>query len=405
MATNNSLQTLVSGADLITKLMGGKSTQTSTSSTQSNISQEGVDRLVQQILAGRGGVKDIAGAARGAGLYNGSTEAQMLNDLAARTAGEVEARRAGTTTTQETTTQTPGMDLGTVGLGLGALALGKPILEKALGLGSQALGLTGNASMASQGLTGVSPSVNLAASNASTISPTWNGLSMLGSAIPGFQIGGDLLQGSGALLGAGSGAAGLASDLGLSVAGNAGSVAVDQGLSSLIPGAGSFLSGLFGAQNGDPFGSPLGFLSSMGGGAMAMGPYGMIAAPVLGLAGSMLSDLGLKSIVCTALMKHGLIDKDEYAKGQAYLQTLSQFTLLGYYSWGRKLAAKIDQGDKKTIKMCLPWARSRTKLIADESKFVKYFKYPLGTLTLVVGQPLCWLLGTLLYIDGVTDNG
>lgn len=393
MATsNNSLNTLVSGADLISKIMGGSSSTTTTGSTQSNISQAGVDRLVQQILAGRGGVRDISGAARGAGLFNSSTEAQMLNDLAARTAGEVEARRAGTTTTQTSETTTPGMDIGNLGLGLGALMLGRPLIERALGLtGDTAATAAGNALPANLS---VAPGAAIGGQALGDLT----GLSLATSVSPNFAgLGGNILQGAGSLAGAGSGAAGLASDLGLElgVGQGASSAILNTGLDT-IPGVGSFLGGLFNGQNGDPFGSPLGLLGSAGAGAAAMGPMGLIAAPVMGLAGALLNDLGLKSIVCTALMKHGLLDPKEYAKGQAYLQTLNPRTIKGYYKLFSGIAKKIeDDKNEKLIKLTLPWARSRTKLIADESKVIKYFKYPLGTITLLMGQPLCYMVGLL----------
>src|ERR1043165_2766322 len=112
MAAADSMNSLIGLGNLVGQITGKSSSTQQTQTSRGNITQEGVDRLLQQILAGKGGVKDISGAARGAGLYNSSTEAQLQNDLAARAAGEVAARQAGTTTTTESETNQPGIGIG-----------------------------------------------------------------------------------------------------------------------------------------------------------------------------------------------------------------------------------------------------------------------------------------------------
>lgn len=409
MAAADSMNQLIGLGNLIGQVTGKSSTQKSTQTTQGNITQAGVDRLLEQILSGKGGVKDISGAVRGAGLYNSSTELQLQNDLAARAAGEVEARRAGTTTTTETTTEQPGIGIGSLIAPLAGAAVVRPFLDRMMGLagggssaGNAALGTS--ASMvnptAGAGFTAAGPAVgdlsNMAAlgaaGTASGINNVISGLTASGS--------GTALQGAGALGGS------LASDLGMAFgdAASAGSTAL-QGASaasgfgdlvSNVPIVGNILSGLLGGQNGDPFGSPFGFASTLASGAMSMGPLGLIAAPVAATFGMMLSDLGI-SVVCTALQKYGHLDSAEYAKGQSFLKKLNRRVVRGYYHWGVPLAYKIyaEEGKGKWTRRALPWARSRTKLIASDSK-IRHLRYPLGTLTIILGQPICWCIGGLL---------
>ena len=408
MAAADSMNQLIGLGNLIGQVTGKSSSQKSTQTTQGNISQTGVDRLLEQILSGKGGVKDISGAVRGAGLYNSSTELQLQNDLAARAAGEVEARRAGTTTTTETETDQPGIGIGSLIAPLAGAAVVRPLLDKFMGMAGDALNPAASAAgtssalvapTAGSGFTQAGPAVgdlsNMAAlgaaGTASGINNVISGLTSAGS--------GTAIQGAGALSG------NLASDLGMAFgdAASAGSTALSAGAGggaagglSSVPIVGNILSGLLGGQNGDPFGNPFGFASTLASGAMSMGPLGLIAAPVAATFGMMLSDLGI-SVVCTALQKYGHLDKAEYAKGQEFLKKLNRRVVRGYYHWGVPLAYRIyaEEGKGKWTRLALPWARSRTKLIASSSK-TRYLRYPLGTLTVVIGQPICWCIGGLL---------
>lgn len=89
---NNPLQSIQSILD-ITK---GKGTTTQT--TSSNISSEGVNALLQQILQSNQGLASVASGQKTAGLYNSTVNQQMINDLITRASGEVAKQQAGTTT-------------------------------------------------------------------------------------------------------------------------------------------------------------------------------------------------------------------------------------------------------------------------------------------------------------------
>lgn len=107
---------------------------TSSSTSQSNISDAGVNQILQQILSGTNGLAAISSGQKSAGAYNSSTNQMLTNDLLSRTAGEVAKLKAGTTTTQTTPGKIGGKDL----LTLAALAGGKSLLGPTIsGLGKK----------------------------------------------------------------------------------------------------------------------------------------------------------------------------------------------------------------------------------------------------------------------------
>lgn len=96
-------------------LISGKpgSTTTSSQTTKGNISQEGVNSLIQQILQGTQGLGAVTSGERSSGLYNSTTNQQLVNDLLARTTAAVAEKQAGTTTTStQTTKNAPGISKG-----------------------------------------------------------------------------------------------------------------------------------------------------------------------------------------------------------------------------------------------------------------------------------------------------
>ena len=63
---------------------------------QTILTQEAVNRLLQQIMESNSGLTSIAQGQKNAGLYNSSTMQMLINDLMARAAGEVAAKGAKT---------------------------------------------------------------------------------------------------------------------------------------------------------------------------------------------------------------------------------------------------------------------------------------------------------------------
>jgi len=137
-ATQSNVELINALMGIPSKLFGSSKSETTSggsSTTQSNISQAGVDALLKSLLegtTGRPGLAQVAQGQRSAGLYNTNVRSMMVNDLLARSTAEVEAKRSGSTTTKEPSTvrtKTPGAldSLGGVGgllLGAGALAAG-----------------------------------------------------------------------------------------------------------------------------------------------------------------------------------------------------------------------------------------------------------------------------------------
>jgi hypothetical protein len=110
----------------LVNLFTGKS---GTTSQSSNISKEGMDALVRQILESDRGIASIVGGQNRAGLYNTTTNQQLVGDFVARTAGELEAKRAGTTTT---TRNDPTIDPMRAAIGVGAASLLGPTISRGL---------------------------------------------------------------------------------------------------------------------------------------------------------------------------------------------------------------------------------------------------------------------------------
>jgi len=72
---------------------------TSTQTTRSDITQEGINRMLQTTLEADGGIASIFSGQAQAGGYGGTTSGMLASDLIARTAGELARLQAGTTVT------------------------------------------------------------------------------------------------------------------------------------------------------------------------------------------------------------------------------------------------------------------------------------------------------------------
>lgn len=125
----------------LVNLFTNKSGSTSTSSTtSSNISKEGMDALVKQILESDAGVASILSGPKRAGIYNSSATQQLLGDFVARTAGELAAKKAGTTTSGTTSQNLdPALNFGKVAGGVALTSLLGPTVSRGL----ESAGITG----------------------------------------------------------------------------------------------------------------------------------------------------------------------------------------------------------------------------------------------------------------------
>ncbi|MFA6935035.1 MAG: hypothetical protein WCR70_07175 [Sphaerochaetaceae bacterium] len=356
MASNASGQ-LTDLANVIDAVKGKKTTTTTT--TRANVSDSGVQELINQMLAGPGGVKSIGTAARRTGLYNSTTEERELANLYSSAAVKAELARTPTTMTQ--VQETPGIGLeGALGA-IGASQLTKMMM--------------GEENLISSGVDAVKGWFGMGGGEAAAAAPVTTAAGAGGAAAAG--------QAAGA-------AAGQAAQQGaLAGAGNA---TMNFLGANALPLAGSFLTGALGGKEAAKDETNLAMSALMGG--IAMGPMGLVAAPVASLAGGYLADA---SVICTALTKRGYITKEFHATGEHYLDTLSMETKEGYWAWAKPIAKKIDEGSKFWIKVTLPVVKSYISFVAimDKDKTAA-LKHPLGALAHTFGTPFCYALGQVV---------
>ena len=94
-------------ANVLAMLKGSKTTQT----TGSNISSQGMQALLDQMLASSQGLGAISGQQKAAGMYGSTVNKMQMADFMTRAAGQLEAQRAGTTTTTKTPSKVSGKEL------------------------------------------------------------------------------------------------------------------------------------------------------------------------------------------------------------------------------------------------------------------------------------------------------
>ena len=354
------------------KSSGGKTTQ------QTQLSDAAVAEQIDRILAGPGGVRDIGNSARRAGLYNATSEDLLLGNLYSNAAASGEIARAPTVTTQApSTVTTSNVQEGTGGgikdmamlIGAGMAA---DQLFKMFDGGSGGLLRSGSSNATDRDLGLGSGAVSFAAGPDSAKGLTFSGGS--GGGFSGDVFGSSMNQGlSGIGNTTGSTATGRTKGAGdFDLFG-----AISSGLGGLLGGGG--LGGMLGGLTGG-FGNTS--TSSGGGGGGGGG----------------------RSVICTALMEQGELNEELYEKGTAYLESLDKATVLGYHLWAIAVANKIRNGNKLAMVLCRPFARSRTGLLATSGTFRDHLRFPLGTLTKFIGEPVCTLLGKLAIAAVMQDE-
>lgn len=347
--------------------------QTATSSggsqtTQTQLSDAAVQEQIKRILAGSGGVRDIGGSARRSGLYNSTSEDLLLGNLYATAANQGEIARAPTVTTTAPQTQTTTSE--GAGLGQTAALIGGAAALNAV-LNSQTAKNAGNSLLDLVGLGGDGSGTNIGGTDIASTGVSFGG--------NGFQLGGTLVDGSGAPVGFSGDSFSAQQSLGL-------------------PGTGGTNGASGNVSSGDSDFDLLGSIGNAVSGFFSGGGLGGLVGAVQGGFGGGGSSGGTSggSIICTALMSRGLLNADHYAKGEAYISKVPMEVKIGYYHWAAPIAKKIKEGNEFWTKLCLPFARGRTALLATNGSFVDHLKNPLGTLTKFVGEPICGFIGRRL---------
>lgn len=352
----------IKGSEQTIKTSGGTQTQ------QTQLSDVAVNEQIKKILAGSGGVKDIGSRARSSGLYNSTSEDTLLGNLYATAAAQGEIARAPTVVTSSgttTKTKTPGVGVGAT---LGTIA-GAAVLNKVLSAGSDYLGSTigdlisgGDASTGKKGIQDITAGGGFGGQS---------GGADFGSSGEGFGIDPGIIGGFGASTDFSKSSSGTKGfNLGMDIDSGATSFGVS-GLGGLGGLLGSVISSMSGASGG----------SRPGSGGTSGG-----------------------SIICTALMEKGELNAEHYAAGSRYIAEVSPITKIGYYFWAVEVARKIRAGNKTLLRICRPFARGRTALLATRGNFLDHVKHPVGTLTKFVGEPTCWLIGAAVVLAKVQSN-
>lgn len=386
-----SIAEMLASAGDISQLFNGKTSSQTTSTSGStrtsglDVSPQGVQALIDQILQGTNGLAAVSSGQKGAGLYDSTVNQQLTNDLTSRTAGEVAkatAKTVETTTPSTTTVNTvvpPSLDLGSTLLTAGAGVLGKKVLDKAGGTIEDVLGniFSGGATAPAasslvngvQGLLGSSSGLGFIDNAASGIfdsgvgnlaSSSFGGLDFLGSGdvlggLPVAGIGLDLLSGKPEdALGAGAGY----------LLGNA-----------LIPGVGG----------------PLGSLVS------DIIPVGDILGNVAGGIGDAVGGI-FGSVVCTELFRQGIMSKELYANDVSYaLKHMEHRTLTGYRYWGIPVV-ELMRKSKVVTRIAAFFAINRAHYIASIYGNIPYKKHKafIGRIINAVGVPMCNLISVFV---------
>jgi hypothetical protein len=377
LASAGDISSLFNGTESTTKTSGGTVTQ------GLDISQQGVDKMIQDILASTQGLAAVSQGQRGAGIYNSSTNQQLTNDLLDRTTASVArdtAKSVQTTSGGQTTVQqAPKLDLATTLLTTGAGVIGKKILDSGTidnvlgGIGDIFSG--GSSAPASSLVSGVQGLIG-SGSGLSFIDSAASGASGISDVIGG--ISGDAFGGLDFLGGADSFAGGLPiAGIGLDLLSGNPEDALGTAAGYLIGNA--LLPGI---------GGPLGSLVS------DIIPVGDIFSGIGDLASSLFGGLfGGGSVVCTELLTQGIMSPELYRSDIAYAHAhMETRTLDGYRFWGIPLV-RLMRTSSLATKITAWFAINRAHYIASLNPLTAHLadsrRAVVGKRINAVGVPIC----------------
>jgi len=109
--------------------------------------------------------------------------------------------------------------------------------------------------------------------------------------------------------------------------------------------------------------------------------------------------MGDTTVICTELVRQGLFSQELKDGGHSHFLSLHNFTVSGYHFWAKPIARKMRASQLLT-KLLLPVVQCRYNWIVN-GKFSL-----LGISTIVIGQPICFVIGSLLALkDSLHGNG
>lgn len=100
---------------------------------------------------------------------------------------------------------------------------------------------------------------------------------------------------------------------------------------------------------------------------------------------------GVKTVICTELMRQGLLDEELYAAGTQHFNALSHYTVAGYRSWANHCVPILAR-NPSLAKRVAPIAVKRYEYIVHGKKTA------IGMATVYLCQPVCFVIGLVLSV-------
>lgn len=100
---------------------------------------------------------------------------------------------------------------------------------------------------------------------------------------------------------------------------------------------------------------------------------------------------GKGTVICTELVRQGLLDKELYEAGTSHFLSLPHRTVTGYQCWAKKVVP-IMQRSRKLSEALVPIAVARYNHITGRNRNA------IGLLTVCIAQPVCYAIGYSLEI-------
>lgn len=97
------------------------------------------------------------------------------------------------------------------------------------------------------------------------------------------------------------------------------------------------------------------------------------------------------TVICTELVRQGLLDKELYDAGAAHFLGLPTRTIIGYTCWAKKVIP-VMQRSRQLSNFLLPIAVARYNHITGRKRNV------IGFLTVHIAQPICYVIGYIVEV-------
>lgn len=108
---------------------------------------------------------------------------------------------------------------------------------------------------------------------------------------------------------------------------------------------------------------------------------------------------GLKTVICTELLRQGLLDEELYEAGREHFNALSPYTVAGYRLWANRCVPILAR-NHSLAKRVAPIAVKRYEYIVHGKKTIT------GMATVYLCQPVCFVIGVVFAaLSSSSKNG